>query len=470
MPPSLALLVWFLLLLGLLCLDPAKKHGTSLALWVPVIWFFFIGTRLPSQWLSGQVGTTASAAAYEEGDPLNRAVFLALTLVAIGILIARSFKWGDFFLRNLFLMAFLFFALMSIFWSDFPLITFKRWFRDLGAYLVMLVALSDPHPLEAVSTVLRRFCYLMIPLSILLVKYYPETGTSYDPWTGAPAAVGATTGKNSLGVACLVAGIFFFWDTVTRWSDRAERRTKRILFVNLAFIAMTGWLLHHANSATSTVCLAIGYFVIVVAATKVVRRHPTLLKVLIPTSFGSYVILAYCFNVNAYLVGAVGRNPTLTDRTFIWKTLFGMGTNPVIGTGYRSFFLGARLREFWQTFPGINEAHNGYLDLYLNLGIIGLVLFLGFLIASYRTIWERVRTAPPFASLGLAIWTVLLFYNVTEAAFNGGLLWLTLMLIGISLAGVGEHQVPRVAAFENVGAGDRFSRVPLGTADLRRPT
>lgn len=209
MPPSLALLVWLFLLLGLLCFDPAKVRGTSpLALWVPLTWMFFIGSRLPSQWLGDPVGTSAEA--YQEANPLNRGVFLVLIVAAIGILLSRSFRWDDFFTRNWCLMAFLFFALASVFWSDFPLITFKRWFRDLGTYLVVLVVLSDPHPLEAVRTVLRRFCYLVIPLSILLVKYYPEIGRTYDTWTGAPMFVGATTNKNLLGVACLVAGIFFF--------------------------------------------------------------------------------------------------------------------------------------------------------------------------------------------------------------------------------------------------------------------
>lgn len=56
MPPSLALFLWFILLVALLRFDPAKDSGTSLALWVPVTWMFILGTRLPSQWLGGQVG------------------------------------------------------------------------------------------------------------------------------------------------------------------------------------------------------------------------------------------------------------------------------------------------------------------------------------------------------------------------------------------------------------------------------
>jgi exopolysaccharide production protein ExoQ len=449
MPPTLALLLWFVLLLGLLYLDPAKKPGNSLALWVPLTWMFFVGTRLPSQWFGGQVGSLTEA--YVEGNPLNRNIFLGLTVVALVILISRSFRWDSFFTQNLALMAFLFFALASVFWSDFPLITIKRWFRDLGGYMAILVVLSDPNPLEGVRTLLRRFSYLVIPLSVVLVKYYPGIGIQYDAWTGLQMYTGATMNKNSLGVACLVSGIFFFWDLVMRWPHRADRQTRRILLVDAAFIWMTLWLMNCAHSATSNVCLAIGSLVILLTASKMFRRHPTFFKLLIPTSFCLYLILAYWFNANAYLVGAVGRNPTLTDRTLIWRTLLNIGTNPVVGTGYRSFFLGERLQKFWLTHPGINEAHNGYLDIYLSLGMVGVVLLLVFLVAGYRTIWKRLKSFPPLASLGLAIWTLMVFYNITEAAFDNGLLWLSLMLLGIAVPGLSAERARNLAPSEIAG-------------------
>src|SRR4029077_1554222 len=125
------------------------------------------------------------------------------------------------------------FALVSVVWSDFPFIAFKRWFRDLGSYFVVLVVLSDPHPLEAVRTLLRRFCFLSIPLSVLLVKYYPYLAKSYGIWSGIPEYIGATTSKNMLGNVCMLSGFFFFWDTVTRWSRRKERRNKWIIRLNL---------------------------------------------------------------------------------------------------------------------------------------------------------------------------------------------------------------------------------------------
>ncbi len=243
-------------------------------------------------------------------------------------------------------------------WSDFPFVAFKRWFRDLGFYLMILVVLSDRRPLEAVRELLRGLCYLLIPLSVVLVKYFPDIGRQYDYWTGTAMYVGPTTSKNMLGVVCLISGLFFFWDTVTRWPDRKERRTRRIFLVNFAFIAMTLWLLNLSSSATSRVCLVLGCAVIASAHSKLVKRRPALLKTLIPVSISVYLILAFGFgiDINAVVASLVGRDSTLTGRTNIWDAVLSTHTNPLVGTGYESFWLGPRLTHVWAMAGGVNEA------------------------------------------------------------------------------------------------------------------
>ena len=446
MPPFVALVLWLVLLVVLLCFDPARDSRVSPALWVPVISMFIAGSRNPSQWLTGAV--SMSAAAFEEGNPLDRTISFALILLAIAILMSRSFNWGGFIVRNMTLIAFLCFALLSVLWSDFPFVAFKRWFRDAGNYLVILVVLSDPRPLEAFRTVLRRVSYLLVPLSILLIKYYPQLGRAYDVWTGNAQFSGATTGKNLLGVVCLVSGLFFFWDTVTRWPERKRQRTKQIIFVNLVFLGMMFWLIRLASSTTSYVCLALGALVIAAAHSKTFKRRPMLLKVLVPTSFCLYLILAFGLDMNGSMAGAVGKDPTLTDRTKIWTTVLGMHTNPLIGTGYESFWLGSRLESFWLTagLGHLNEAHNGYLEIYLNLGLIGLFLLAGFVIASYRTICRRLTPFSDLASLTLAFWIVFLFYCVTEAGFRTGLMWLTFLMGGLTVPRPAADRVRRLAA------------------------
>jgi exopolysaccharide production protein ExoQ len=446
MNPSVARALWLICLLTLLRFDPARVKGMSLALWIPLIHIFIIGSRLPSTWIGGQ---GIAAQALEEGNDLDRSIYIALILLAIVVLMMRSFKWSELLWRNLALTAFLSFALLSVVWSDYPFVAFKRWFRDVGQYLTLLVALSDRDPLEAMRTVFRRACYVLIPLCILLNKYYPEMGKQYDMWSGKAYFVGATTSKNMLGLLCLFSGLFFIWDSLARWSDRKDRRTKQILLVNAVFIGMTVWLLSLADSATARVCLALGTMVLIAAHSRTIDRRPALLTWSLPIGFFVYQFLAFGLglDLNALLASAVGRDPTLTGRTHIWDVLLAMQTNPVVGTGYESFWLGPRLRWVWEQAGGINEAHNGYLQIYLNLGFVGLFLLCAFLLASYWTACKRFRAHASLGSLGMAAWAVMLFYNNTEAAFPTGLLWLMLLPAGIMLsqlplATVAEKRLP----------------------------
>ncbi len=96
MSASLALYVWLIFLLGLLCFDPARDRRVSAGVWVPVIWLFIVGSRLPSQWLGS--GMSSVAVALEE-NPLDSAIYSTLILLAIGILTSRSFEMG-YFLRT----------------------------------------------------------------------------------------------------------------------------------------------------------------------------------------------------------------------------------------------------------------------------------------------------------------------------------------------------------------------------------
>ncbi len=433
MPPTVALGLWFVLLLTLLVFDPAKEPKTSLALWLPIAWMFIVATRFPTQWMNF-AGGLSTLQGLQEGDPMDRMISALIILLAFGVLLSRSFKWGGFIRRNAWLMAYLVFALVSVVWSDFTLIALKRWFRDLGHYFVILVILTDPDPLLALRAVFRRLGYLMIPLSFLLAKYYPLQGMQFNPWTGAAMFVGPSTSKNGLGVICLVAGIYFLWDTVARWSERKKSRTKLIILVNIVFFALSFRLLLLANSATCRVCFGLACVIIFLAHTRMIQRNPGLLKAMIPLCLCLYPILAFGLNLNAEMVKAVGRDPTFTERTEIWQLVLSMHTNPIIGTGYESFWLGSRLATVWASHVGsIAEAHDGYLEVYLNLGVIGLTFLVGFLISSYLKICKLLKPFTPLASFALAIWTVTLFYNVTEAAFKWHFMWLSFLPVAMTV-------------------------------------
>ncbi len=88
--------------------------------------------------------------------------------------------------------------------------------------------------------------------------------------------------------------------------------------------------------------------------------------------------------------------------------------------------------------PGIGgipgEAHNGYLEIYLNLGWVGMALLLIVIVTGYRTVFRAWRGHIAIGSLCLAYFFVGLVYNFTEAAFFRMLhpVWLFFLLAIVS--------------------------------------
>lgn len=434
MPPTLALLLCFILLLSVFRHDRATIGGFSAALWVPFIWMALLGSRSASLWLDFRTSASSVTAALEEGNPLDHAVYLTLTILAVAILVKRHFNWRNLVTLNTGLVLLLLFSLLSVTWSDFPFASFRRWIRELGNYLMPLVLLSDPRPLKAIEALLRRLSFFVISISVVLIKYFPDVGVTYSFWTGEQQFVGITTGKNSLGVLCLISGVLFFWDVLRRWPDRRAPKVIWILLVDIVFLWMTVWLLLLSQSATSQLCLVIGCLVLTLAHYGPIRiRHNFTRTIPIAACLG--LVLEFTFNVSDVIIQLLGRDPTLTGRTDIWTTLLNLKTNPVFGVGFASFWLGDRMLSLWETtkLVGLQEAHNGYLETYLELGIVGLCMLCSFLVASYRTICKRLAVSRDFASLSLTFWLIVLIYNVAEASFRNNLLWVTFLLVGIAV-------------------------------------
>ena len=444
--------------MGLLRFDPAKEREVSAGLWVPLIFLFFMASRQPTQWLSGQLNPLDAASmngALQEGNSLDRTVSVVLFVLGIAILVARSFRWASFFRKNGALTAYLLFALASVLWSDFPFPAIKKWVRDLGSFVMVLVVLSDSHPREALSTLFRRVGYLVIPLSVVLIKYFPHLAWQFDSWSGEASYCGAATSKNMLGILCLVCGIYFFWDTVVRWPLRQNRVQRRVILVNVAFSYLTWWLLITCNSATSMTCLIIAYLVILAARSKISQRHPGIVNVAIPAIFLTYVVLFFGLGLSGAFAGAVGRS-SLSGRNEIWQLVLSQRTDPLLGTGYESFWLGPRLESIWSSGWFINEAHNGYLEVYLNLGFVGLFLVLLFLAAVYRNVCKELRSSSSISSFCLAIWTAFAFHNTTEADFRTGLMWVVFILAALAVSGVGREEVRKELAVHPAPARPQF--------------
>ncbi len=137
------------------------------------------------------------------------------------------------------------------------------------------------------------------------------------------------------------------------------------------------------------------------------------------------------------IIHLFGRNSTLTGRTDLWKALIAMDTHPWLGTGFESFWLGSRLEQLWSIFPWQpNEAHNGYLEVYLNLGLAGVGLLLVLLGTGYRHLVAVYRQDRMAGSLRLAYFAAAVAYSFSEAGFRMlDPMWIFLLLAIIAVPG-----------------------------------
>ena len=120
------------------------------------------------------------------------------------------------------------------------------------------------------------------------------------------------------------------------------------------------------------------------------------------------------------LLSALGRNVTLSGRTEIWSlVLVSIGKRPLLGYGFYAFWLGLR-GESARLIVGTNwvfgYAHNGILEIWLQLGLVGVGLFFLTLFQATRNAWICLRRGcPPGMQWYIGIIALTFLYNVDES-------------------------------------------------------
>ncbi|HET7212663.1 MAG TPA: O-antigen ligase family protein [Terriglobia bacterium] len=415
-----------LLILFLLFLQREPKARTSWALWIPTLWVVLAMSRPLTAWLYAEP-LVPTASQYVEGSPLDRLVLGALMLGGIVVLLCRYRRAARFLRANWPILLFFTFCAVSVLWSDFPGVALKRWVRASGDLTMVMIILTERESLAAFKRIIVRAGFLLVPLSILLIEFYPSLGQVYSIEDGRIANIGVTTNKNTLGSICMIIGLASVWRIIALF--RENSRIGRQLIAHGSILAMCLWLLYVANSSTSKACFLLGLGMILFlnfgGKKRTVRAHLIVAAVACVALFIVAMPEAY-----ASIVHALGRKPDLTGRTDLWKAILSVDFNHWFGTGYMSFWLGSRLQYLWGLFYFYpQEAHNGYLEIYINLGRIGLV-FMGLLLAAgYRNVVAAFRSDPATGAFRLAFFVVALVYNFTEAAFRmNDPIWIFLLL------------------------------------------
>ena len=428
MAPQLALLLCFCCIGWLFARDRKLRPMASWSLWIVLAWVFILGTRPISAWFGVGI-QVENPQDYLEGSPLDRNVFILLIFLGLLVLVRRRVEWGKFIDSNRWFFAFFVYGAVSVIWSDYPFVSFKRLMKELGCVVMVLIILTESKPVQAFRAVLARFTYLAVLLSVVFIKYFPETGRYYNRWTWEYAYGGITQSKNELGIILFVCGLLLIWEVMQIRAAGGFRTDKQDLISRIALLSMMVWLMGKAQSSTSTVSLILGGGVLLLMRLPSARRQVEYLGIYCLSIFVLTLFLYSVPGVFDSVVGIFGRDTTLTGRTDMWNDLLKEPVNPIIGTGYQSFWLGPGAERMWERYyfrP--TQAHNGYLETYLNGGLVGLCLLLALIISTGRHVKEEVLLGDPFGMLLLSFLATIVLYNLSEASFGGfNILWLIMI-------------------------------------------
>lgn len=305
------------------------------------------------------------------GDSSNQLVWGAMAILSLAVAAKNHMEARRLLARSWPILAALGWIAATILWAPYPDLSTRR----VGVlFTVAMVGLGLALTCKSPTAFFRTMVLLsgaIMALNIFGLIALP--GLAFDDG----AAVGMHSHKNTAGQATLVA--FMVWlvaAVITR-----DLRWRYIYgagsLVWLGFLVLT-------QSKTSLGIAVVTPFVML-GAYSVARTQGPVRLALIAAMVAGFTLVWSLFlgagtTVEDFLLLIFG-DLTFTGRTALWEYLWGeVHNHPLIGFGYGSFWhTGLRLSpinfaEGWVAVAG--QAHNGYLDLIIQTGYIGLMLAL----------------------------------------------------------------------------------------------
>lgn len=359
----------------------------------------FSGTLAPIQSLDVSV-----VANYVEGNALTQALLFTVYLVSAVLLLTHPARLLRLAATAKLLPVLLLLATVSIVWSDTPDISLRRIVALLGSATFGLY-LATRYPRVALLRVLLSVSVIAIAFSLAVCVALPAYGIDE---TGAWQ--GVFDHKNHLGQFMALAAAAWLLHAVSF-------RRSRIFALPLAIVS--GALVVFSKSATGIVLLAVLLASLAMIWLWRLDSRVTAPIVAVILGIGVYGGVKVAESPDGFLA-LLGKNETLTGRTELWDLVWqAIGARPWLGYGYGGFWLGfdGPSAPIWFA-VGWNPptAHNGFLDLLLDLGVVGLAVFALTLLVNLRRAALLVRREPGFdAALPLLFLVFLVVSNLTES-------------------------------------------------------
>lgn len=360
---------------------------------------------------------------YAEGSLSLPLVFGSLFVLAACLAWQqRRAVWEHARSLNPFLILTLVWCVATVLWSPYPVTTIKRCVQLLGLILIGLVIAPPIGNGTLVLRALRTTLMVLLVISCLVSLALPQVGVDY-------ALGGAWRGifwhKNILGMAAGFCMLLWVHEL------RAGKLPWKLVLLGAAFCAA---MLVMAKSTTSLIVYTLGLGIYLFLARDYLRNRyvPACLAlcgivVLVVGFLLAYTVLGRMptsEEIVGPIAGLFNKSADLTGRGDIWVlVLLEISRHPWQGIGYGAFWLGVGSAQQF-TIDALNyialQAHNGYLDILNELGIIGVVITGGLLLVHGWQLSRWLRIDREQAALHAAFFIVILITNLSESVLFRG--------------------------------------------------
>jgi exopolysaccharide production protein ExoQ len=392
----------------------AQPRGSALLGWLLMLPFVFFAVHGVFSFEVGYAGDQVSSRAYvyvAAARNMGIIGYVILPGIAYSVVMAVLF----FNIRGVIDMAIrrkalTFLALLTVFsaaWSQDPM----RSLLNGGFYLVgtlfayYLVLRFSP---EEIMDLVIRAGVLVCLLSAVMVFVFPSHGINYEEARTMGAWHGIFEDRVSGAKCCvyLLSPALIF--------GAGRKRLRNVLYIAfvLLFIVM----------AQAVSALAVTFtFAVIMVALQISRRLERNLALLLGAGVGIFCIAFALFGVPLLtaIFSMLGRDMTLTGRTEIWAILMtSIAKHPLLGYGFYAFWQGLNgesanviLAAHWM----FGYAHNGLLEIVLQLGLVGAAVFLFTFVNGCKDAWYCIKYGrTPGVEWYCGVLVLAVLYNIDE--------------------------------------------------------
>jgi len=318
-------------------------------------------------------------------------------------------------------------AVLSYFWSDFPQVTLSRSIALIGTSLFG-VYLGTRFTLRQLLKIFAITYGLIILLSLAFVFGLPRYGIMGGIHAGTWR--GIFVHKNVMGRAMVFGSMVF----LTLASEKQKDHK-----IPLFLLGACGFLVLMSRSATALgnlFFLVVAFFVL---RTSRWRYDIRLLALIVGLLVGGTIYGFVTANIDTVL-GIFGKDTDLSGRADLWPMCINMiERRPIFGHAYQGFWNGwnSAAGEIWRAY-GWNapHCHNGFLDLTLDLGLLGTSIFLFEAGTILLLAILRLRRTHTFDNVFCALVPLFfLLYNMAESSILGRntLFWVAFIAVSIAV-------------------------------------